>query len=343
MTKKTLTPLMIEFATNAWTYRDELLEMGIPRRTRAIYKIYNHGLVRAYPDWRTYLMAAEVAFGAMNAGRGFSVQGERDEYSGADFGAQFAVLRKIAEAPLALHTGLKISSDQRDSEDSRAKLLEAQTAADRTDPARLLGAFLWSKKRPVPNHCKYRIYLTPRIVAGPMVFSDLVRFINGTSEPGHARPREAKLSVPGPDGSSGRSDRIVIYCGGDEELRTGIEWLRTYQARYDGMFENFSPLGTKTVEGLKGVAITDQPVPKYEVARHAGIDKRLLPGMSFGMSRAMLLAIALDNVTSLNEFKQKLLKVASKAKVDLSMQDIDGVLAGPAKKKRGFFGKIPFF
>jgi hypothetical protein len=108
-------------------------------------------------------------------------------------------------------------------------------------------------------------------------------------------PSSGKLIVPGPL-SKHRADKIVLYCQNKEELDNGIKLLKVYQEQGGARqaFENISPLSTKPVKGLQGVAITAQPTPDAAVMNFAGIKR--VKGISFGMSRAAIIYNAMrDN------------------------------------------------
>ncbi|MEM7188887.1 MAG: hypothetical protein AAF439_04680, partial [Pseudomonadota bacterium] len=192
----------------------------------------------------------------------------------------------------------------------------------KTDPAYILKSFCWNYARPHKSSA-YRIYVTPFLRDAASVYCEFIRFINGRDPVegiDHlAAPPRGKLGIPGAD-EGNRIDRIVIYCDDKDQMEVGLDWFRHYQKSFPLKFMNKTPRSTAPVEGLRGVAITLQPQADAAEMKKAGINK--VKGMSFGMSRSAVLALALKQSNSLPNFKQNVDTIAQRAGLKLELEDL---------------------
>ncbi len=336
MNKPTLSPSMISFANAVWAahQKHDLLSVDRNVRTSFIYNMYNHSLARELPDWRNYLLYAQMAF-TRQSSRRFKGQYLGFKGTGADLAEIFGGLWSAGlaapvpgHAPHPTKQGRVACDWGAMNKGIESRLAEVEKELDgQKDAQKILGDFIYHWGPQASDACAFRIYLTPRIVHGPFVYSDFIDAIHG-NRPRGTFPQEVKLTVANTGlQRAARSDRIVIYCANEEELKGGIDWLRTYQQTKRSRFENLSPRGTKSVDGLTGVAIADQPVADDMVMISAGLPPNQVgPGISFGSTRAAVLSIALENSKSLNRFKQRILKVGKSAKLDLELAYLDDVL-----------------
>lgn len=354
---------MMEFAETVWANRTTVRGRGsISKQVSEIYSYYNYSNARKMPGWRNILPPMVFAFSRRCGDLNFKFQGKDMWATGAEIGDALQILVDIASAPnpqiagliAQAHTHLvgwdtdveevlealeerlrsKVVDSYREGtlseHDARAELEriddEGVPRPDlKSDPGLVLQSFVWNYARSTSSG-KYRIYVTPFLREAAGVYCEFVRFING-SDPidglDHTlAPARAKIGIPGATEAT-RIDRIVIYCASEAEMQNGVEWFRRYQSArgFDMKFENRSPRGTRAVEGLRGVAVTVQPVADPGIMAQAGVTK--VKGMSFGKSRAAVLGLALQDATSLPDFKNRLERIARQAGLFLGLDQVD--------------------
>ena len=288
----------LEFALKAWNNRHTIMQAeNDEARTRRIYDYYNYFEGLQTPDLSELLKQVEIqlaecgnySFYFQNY---FEIKMKGDDISKMAKSLNDTIDNDSSMIPL-LKTMFKESYafSYYDSDTRTVRAPKTKKELIASDPAFVLDQFLWNFTNRRGATSLYRIYVTPRAVYAPRVFKYLIHNMNRQAK----LPSSGKLILPGPL-SDKRVDKIVLYCQNEEEMKGGIELLEYYQitAGRAHYFENQSPLSTKPVDGLTGVAVTSQPTPDAVIMHYAGIER--VKGISFGMSRAAIIYLALrDN------------------------------------------------
>ena len=218
---------------------------------------------------------------------------------------------------------------------------EAEQNALEEDPILVLKKFVWTYGMAPKGSSKFRIYVSPKVDQSVPVFCDIAAYMHGKFRvPGMDPmqfPGSGKVGTPGPrvNAETGRveltdrTDRIVLYCETEDQMKGGVAWLRHYQAQAGkkARFQPEMPRGTKIVEDLVGVSITVQPQASATVMKRAGIDK--VKGMSFGMSRSAVIYLALQhadqNDLDFRGFQSAIDSYARKARLNLQLTNLPEV------------------
>lgn len=289
----------LEFAVKAWNNRHHIMQgKDAEDRTYRIYNFYNYFEGLNTPDLCELLTQVELQFNNF-AGHSFYFQNYFEVKLKGDDIASMAksvneVLDNDASIVVLLKDLFKKSYSRSYFDETTHTFRAPQTKREliEADPAFLLDQFLWNFTPRRNDSAKYRIYVTPKAQYAPKVFLFLVhhmhQFLN--------TPSSGKLALPGPS-SDKRVDKIVLYCQSKLEMEGGINLLKDYQKSGRAYrFENLNPLSTKPLKGLAGVAVTVQPTPDEVIMHYAGIEKNRVKGISFGMSRAAIIYLAMrDN------------------------------------------------
>ncbi|MGQ8365548.1 hypothetical protein [Glaciecola sp. 1036] len=326
----------LEFAIKAWHHRDHIMQAkNAAECTRRIYNYYNYFEGIEQPDWCELLTSLETEF-LVSRDLIFYFQGLNDIHFRGDHLSYMAYsLRDLLNndsAALALLQDIGKDSYQHSYFDKTTRRFRAPRTAKelvKSDPAFMLDQFLWNRTPRSKNMAMYRIYVTPQSLFCPKVFTAIVRKMNSQVPSTFKMPSSAKMLIPGP-GTSKRADKIVLYCQDKDELDGGVEFLRLYQKKYGyaALFESLIPRSTKPVSDLQGVAVTPQPSPESFMMGYAGIDKDKVKGISFGMSRAAIIYLAMnDNYrkgdSASIQFLRDCHKIARIANIDIHLNRAD--------------------
>ena len=315
----------IRFMKDVWARRDAIMEGPedqVDQKVNRIYAMYNYKDGKAIENWPTVLAQAKAAFETRASSTRFKFQVAGLRTKGKDIADAIDDIIYLAGQPnmdMASIAGTrpsykarisqrkqKLSGDYKkgklkyDQMITRLKKYQQEQLKDALsdDPQIVLGEFLWYHRRGADASGRpFRLYASPLPQHSVPVFIDMVRWLRGKAAVAgldHTKgPQKGKVSMPKP--FSARVDRIVMYCKGEEQLEQGVEWFRDYQIAKgkQGLFEAIRPRSTQQVEGLKGIGISQQPLPNEDILTDAGVPNKKLKGMSFGKSRAALLYLAL--------------------------------------------------
>lgn len=313
----------VKFQTDVWKRREIIMEGdNVDKKVKRIYAMYNYKDGKAITGWPTVLANASEAFRTKGSTTRFKFQGKGIQETGTEISKAIDVVRRIASQPnmsIAAVAGADsfysqivkneivklegLIDEEKISEDQAIVHLQKfkEYLKDNkliTDPQMVLGAFLWYNRRNADASGRpFRLYASPLPQYSVPVFLDMVRWLRGKPDPSGLDatkgPQKGKVSMPTP--YSARVDRIVMYCKGEEQLQMGVDWFRHYQKTLGkrGLFDNVRPRSTQSVDGLQGIGVSQQPLPNEDILTDAGVANERLKGMSFGMSRAALLYLAL--------------------------------------------------
>ncbi|WP_395338447.1 hypothetical protein PN836_011625 [Ningiella sp. W23] len=289
----------LEFAQMAWNNRVHIMAgRNAEERVSRIYRYYFYHESIARPDWCVFLTNFENEFRACGAAR-FHFQGsELGRIRATTLADKAASLNEILNNDSALLASFKEFTRTHqafsilDPKTHTFRAARTELELFESDPSFILDKFLWYIGPKRDGMAKYRIYVTPQVIHCPKVFTDLAYYMSLPKPPGFDFPSSVKLMVPGLQ-SLKRADKVVMYCQTRAEMKGGVDYLRQYQRRSAGIFEDISPRSTKPVEGLRGVAITPQPTPDSRIMGYAG--KNETQGMSFGMSRSAIIYLAMND------------------------------------------------
>lgn len=344
----------IQFMKDVWARREAIMEGPedeVDRKVGRIYAMYNYKNGKAIANWPTVLSLAETAFRtkASNTRFKFQVAGIREK--GDDIADAIEDIALMASQPnmdmasvAATRPSYKANIRKRrkklegyvksgalthDQMVTKLKKFQADQLEDALydDPQIVLGEFLWYYRSGASDTGRpFRLYASPLPQHSVPIFLDMVRWQRGKAAVvglDHTKgPQKGKVSMPTP--FSARVDRIVMYCKGEEQLTEGVEWFRHYQETLgkQGLFEAIRPRSTQSVEGLKGIGISQQPLPNEDVLTDAGVPNRKLKGMSFGKSRAALLYLALKDAEFEFTFRANCRRLIEAAGFDIDQTEL---------------------